>query len=244
MIILMFHDVLGLSCPISGFQTIGAKQYQLDEATFEKFVAFANRSKKDVIYTFDDGGVSFLNIAAPILEKYGERGIFCITTSRIGTPGFLSEDQIRTLDAKGHIIASHSHTHPGIISKLSDAELFEEWRKSKEILENILGKRVVAASVPGGAVSKKVLQALFKTGYSEIYTSEPSSVKRVYKNGFVVGRFTVKRTTSDIELKKLFDSSFYRYKLLIKYRVLRVAKALMGSSYNVVKQRILKVSDK
>lgn len=237
----MFHDVIASSCPISGFQTIGAKQYQLDEATFERFVAFANRLKKDVVYTFDDGGVSFLNIVAPILEKYGERGIFCITTSRIGTSGFLSEDQIRTLDSKGHIIASHSHTHPRDISKLSEAELFEEWRKSKEILENILGKPVVAASIPGGAVSKKVIQALFKAGYSEIYTSEPSSIKQVCNDGFVVGRFAIKSTTSDAELEKLFNSSFYRDKLLFKYRVLRVFKVLMGSSYNVLKQRILKV---
>lgn len=36
--ILMFHDVISSSCPISGFQNIGANQYRLDKGTFEGFI--------------------------------------------------------------------------------------------------------------------------------------------------------------------------------------------------------------
>ncbi len=237
----MFHDVISSSCPISGFQNIGANQYRLDKGTFERFIESINRLKTDIVYSFDDGGVSFQEIIAPILEKYGKQGIFCITTSYIGMPGFLSEDQIRVLDGNGHIIASHSHTHPRDISKLSEKALYEEWCKSKEILENILGKPVVTASIPGGAVSKKVIRTLFKAGYSDIYTSRPSSLKQRYKNCIVTGRFAIKSSTTDVELWQLLNSPFYRRKLLVKYQILRIVKALMGSNYNVLKQQLLKV---
>lgn len=236
----MFHDVIDASCPISGFQTVGASQYCIDKETFERIVESINKSETDVVYSFDDGGVSFLKIIAPTLERFGKKGIFCVTTSRIGSYGFLSKDQIKALDAKGHVIASHSHTHPRDISKLSEKELYEEWRKSKEILENILGKCVKVASVPGGAVSKKVIGALFKAGYSEIYTSEPSTVKQMYESGTVVGRFAIKRSTTDLELWNLLNSPLFRRKLLLKYRVLRILKILMGSNYNFFKQQVLK----
>lgn len=244
MIILMFHDVISSLCPISGFQTIGANQYRLNKETFERFVGLIQETKTDIVYSFDDGGVSFQEIIAPILEEYNKKGVFCITTSYIGTFGFLSEDQIRALDANGHVIASHSHTHPRDISKLSDSDLYEEWHKSKEILENILGKRIVAASIPGGAVSNKVIRALFKAGYSEIYTSKPSSTKQRYKGGNVIGRFAIKSSTSDIELRNLLNSSFYRRRLLLKYRLLRGIKFLMGRNYNNLKQQLLKVLEK
>lgn len=241
MIVLMFHDVIGYLCPASGFQTIGANQYRLDEDVFSLFVELTSEAKNDVVYTFDDGGVSFYQIIAPILERHEKRGIFCITTSYIGKPGFLSAEQIKALDSKGHIIASHSHTHPRDISRLSENDLYEEWSKSKAILENILGKSVIAASVPGGAVSKKVIHSLFKAGFSEIYTSKPAITQQRYQDGIVIGRFAIKRSTSEIELNKILNSQAYRFRLFLEYKVLRVIKALMGPSYNILKQLILKV---
>lgn len=137
--ILMFHDVISSSCPISGFQNIGANQYRLDKGTFERFIESINRLKTDIVYSFDDGGVSFQEIIAPILEKYGKQGIFCITTSYIGMPGFLSEDQIRVLDGNGHIIASHSHTHPRDISKLPKRCCMKSGASQKKYLKTYWG---------------------------------------------------------------------------------------------------------
>lgn len=240
MIVLMFHDVISTFCPISGFQTVGANQYRLDRLAFEKIVDFIEQLKVDVVYSFDDGGVSFLDVIAPILEKYNKKGVFCITTSCIGRPGFLSEKQIKTLEAHGHLIASHSHSHPRDISKLSEKEIFEEWSESKRILETIVGKPITIASIPGGAVSKKVINSLFKAGYSEIYTSEPSNIKRRYSKGCVIGRFAIKYSTSLEDIQKILNGSFYRYKLLFDYRLLKIIKALMGNNYNIIKQKILK----
>jgi peptidoglycan/xylan/chitin deacetylase (PgdA/CDA1 family) len=82
--------------------------------------------------TFDDGYRGNATIAAPILEQYGQRACFFVTTQWIGTdhvPWWDSEkkiqtrwmtwDQLRSLRTAGHDVGSHTQTHPdlGVIDK-------------------------------------------------------------------------------------------------------------------------------
>ena len=72
--------------------------------------------KPIVTFTFDDGTEDHYTHAAPILEKYGYRGIFNISTAFIGGHsdlGFncLTREQIKDLYARGHEIASHTVHH-------------------------------------------------------------------------------------------------------------------------------------
>lgn len=169
---LMYHNVTSDLFPYSGFSDIAASQYNIDIITFEKQV-IAVSLYNNVVFTFDDGGSSFYTIIADILEKYGKKGIFFISTAYIGMNGFLTSSQIANLSKRGHTIASHSHTHPEWISKLSTEESLQEWKISKQILESIIQKPIFLASIPNGDISKSVLQNLSDAGYSDIYTSEP-----------------------------------------------------------------------
>jgi peptidoglycan/xylan/chitin deacetylase (PgdA/CDA1 family) len=82
--------------------------------------------------TFDDGYRGNATIAAPILERYGQRACFLVTTEFIGTDyvpwwdaekriqtQWMTWDQVRSLRAAGHDIGSHTQTHLdlGIIAK-------------------------------------------------------------------------------------------------------------------------------
>ena len=82
--------------------------------------------------TFDDGYQSNATIAAPILERHGQRACFFVTTQFIGTdhvPWWDAEkriqvplmtwDQVRSLRNTGHDIGSHTETHPdlGVLAK-------------------------------------------------------------------------------------------------------------------------------
>ena len=93
-----------------------------------------------VFLTFDDGGVSCHAPIGGMLEQFGWRGHFFITTSRIGTPGFLSEAQVRDLHRRGHVIGSHSHTHPTRMAALAPDRMESEWRQSLAHLAEILGE--------------------------------------------------------------------------------------------------------
>ena len=77
----MYHDLYIQSGAESGFQNESAFQYKIQVDEFEKQVkAVVDYCREhieiQVDFTFDDGGVSFLTLAAPILEKYGLKGIF------------------------------------------------------------------------------------------------------------------------------------------------------------------------
>ena len=76
-----------------------------------------------VVLTFDDGFEEHHRLVAPILEKYGFRGVFNIITSsigkgevdtKLGRRSYLSWEQVRDLQNRGHEIASHTLTHPDL----------------------------------------------------------------------------------------------------------------------------------
>jgi peptidoglycan/xylan/chitin deacetylase (PgdA/CDA1 family) len=85
-----------------------------------------------LVITFDDGYQGNATIAAPILERYGQRACFFVTTQFVGSDyvpfwdaekkiqsRWMNWDEVRSLRAKGHDLGSHTQTHPdlGLISK-------------------------------------------------------------------------------------------------------------------------------
>src|SRR5436309_14436796 len=102
---IMYHDVVeDGDFTSSGFPGEGANVYKLTRENFEHHLD-AIRAPGTLL-TFDDGGASFHHPIAGMLEARGWRGYFFITTDRIGTPGFLTEAELRDLHARGHIIGS------------------------------------------------------------------------------------------------------------------------------------------
>ena len=72
-IVLMYHCVYANDSKESGFQSFGANVYKLSSIQFEKQVKAIREAYPidcPVVFTFDDGGVSFYSVIAPILEKY------------------------------------------------------------------------------------------------------------------------------------------------------------------------------
>src|SRR5690606_809921 len=163
-IALLYHEVVD-DYTESGFQNKDNLAYMHKTEVFRKHVEiFKNhlnhpkKNEENYIFTFDDGGISNLKSAA-ILEENDLKGIYFITTNRIGTRGFLKENDIRTLERNGHRIGGHSHTHPMIFRSLTYKSMLEEWQVSKEILENILGTEVLYCSVPGGDADAKTYES-------------------------------------------------------------------------------------
>ena len=91
-----------------------------------------------------------------------------------GDAGFLDAEGIRALVARGHVVGTHSHTHPTYMGRLPLAELVGEWRRSREVLGEILGEKPDVASVPGGFLSARVTESAARAGLRLLMTSEPS----------------------------------------------------------------------
>ncbi len=205
---LMYHDIAPREQrDAAGFPGPLAARYKLEPEAFEAHLdavaatgltvgtlaGAGAGATPAVVVTFDDGGCS-APLAAEALERRGWRGQFFVTSSRIGTPGFTTADELRELSARGHVIGSHSHTHPTYMGRLTRAQLDEEWTRSRDLLAETLGEAPRTASVPGGFLSAAVIAAAAACGYELLFTSEPSA--RVVQRGLEVrGRYTIWAST-------------------------------------------------
>ena len=256
---IMYHDVVeGGDFASSGFPGEGAHVYKLRREDFERHLdairaatsavsqIAARREWQDsppVFLTFDDGGESALHPTADLLERFGWRGHFFITTQRIGTPGFLSAAEVQELHRRGHIIGSHSVTHPSRMAALSRAEIDREWRESLARLAEIAGERVKTASVPGGYYSREVAESAAGAGTEVLFTSEPTMDIGVVDGCLVLGRYVVQRHMGP-EWSAGFASGrrAERWKQTALWKAKRVAKAMGGEAYLKLRRAILERS--
>jgi len=237
---LMFHDIVSDGNPdSSGFPGPGAALYKLSMGEFRQHLTSIATiiSKPTSVYepvradcpcflTFDDGGVSFGDIAT-ILDERGWVGHFFFTTDLIGQPHFLPSRDIRDLADRGHVIGSHSCSHPDRMNRLDFATLVHEWKESIAILSDIAGKRVDAASVSGGYYSKAVAQTAALCGIRWLFTSEPVTAVNRVDECLVLGRYAVRRGVTASELARLVSGErTLRYRAWLEWKKETVRRIL------------------
>ncbi|MBV9880405.1 MAG: polysaccharide deacetylase family protein [Gemmatirosa sp.] len=199
---------------------------------------------RDVLITVDDGGISNHQTIAPLLEAHGWRGHFFVTTAWVGAPGFMGPAELRDLAARGHVIGSHTHTHPRKLSALGTAALADEWRRSADALRDILGADVTAGAVPGGFTSRDVADTAAAAGLVHLFDSE--SRTRVRRNGAqrLYGRYTVWRDTPlDGFLGLIGRSPISRLRQSVSWETKKIAKQLLGERWFALRQRLLGLRD-
>lgn len=77
---------------------------------------------------------------------------------------FMSTKDIKEINKKGHTIGLHSHTHPMKIDNFDYKLQYNEYLKSKKILEKFLNKKIWAMSHPCGNYNNNSLKVLKKIG--------------------------------------------------------------------------------
>lgn len=205
---LMYHDVIGADGVRGGFEGPGPAVYAVGEDDLERQLdgieaalgTPPSRAEEGPprdgawMLTFDDGGSSAAAVGDE-LQGRGWPGHFFVATDMLGQPGFLDRDGVRRLAAQGHVVGSHSCSHPARMADLAPPRLREEWSRSVTLLTDALGAPVVTASVPGGHYSDDVGRAAAESGIATLFTSRPvRSVGRV-DGCALVGRFAVRAST-------------------------------------------------
>jgi peptidoglycan/xylan/chitin deacetylase (PgdA/CDA1 family) len=240
---LMYHDVVEEGNHASGFPGAGADVYKIGRREFERHLEAIREAagNRDVCLTFDDGGVSAYEPVAGILERYGWRGYFFVTTDCIGQPGFLNADQIHELDRRGHTIGSHSCSHPTRMSRIPWDQMLQEWRGSADRLAVIVGHEVGVASVPGGYYSRQVAEAAAGAGIRKLFTSEPTDKEQVVDGCRVIGRYVVRQGMGP-EWPAGFAAGKLgpRLRQAAAWKAKQVAKAVGGGLYLRVRETILR----
>jgi peptidoglycan/xylan/chitin deacetylase (PgdA/CDA1 family) len=252
----MYHDVVHDEAEASGFSAPGADRYKL---LFALFVAHLDRIAEavgvppDVAYdlragrrgnpswslTFDDGGRSAFEVGEELTRR-GWRAHFFITTAMTGAEGFLDHAAIKELRGMGHVIGSHSSSHPASMSALTDAELLAEWGTSIAALADLLNEEVDTASVPGGFYTPRVAVAASKSGVRTLFTSEPVRKPRRVGDCFVVGRLAVRRhTTADEAARAVAGNSGPWLRQYAAWNVRKPIKTVFGDGYERARRGIL-----
>lgn len=198
--VLVYHDVVcgqdrdtvGFPGSVAGIYKLAPEQFaaHLDALAGTGVGLESGEPSAGAMLTFDDGGGSALWVATE-LERHGWRGAFFVVTSRIGTPGFVDDVGVRELAARGHEVGSHSHTHPAYMGRLGSNELAEEWSISRAVLAELLGSPPRSAAVPGGSLSRAVIEQAARAGYERLFTSTPRARISHYAGMIVLGRYTI-----------------------------------------------------
>jgi len=155
---------------------LGYKTVPLEE-TFKPPKALDRK----VVITFDDGYEDVYLNAFPILQEYNFTAFVFLITGFVGKHNswdynlgkrrkkHLSWKQIKEMSGCGFGFGSHTVNHPDL-TKIDKRFVEYELRKSKEVLEDKLGKEVSFLSYPFGRYNRFVQQEAKRLGYKRAYT--------------------------------------------------------------------------
>ncbi|WP_428074502.1 polysaccharide deacetylase family protein [Candidatus Avelusimicrobium luingense] len=151
--------------------------------------------QKPVLLTFDDGHADNYTTLFPLLKKYQIPALIFLITDSIGTPGYLTWEQINEMKQSGLVsFGSHTCSHRRLRS-LSDEEIEQEVIKSKHVLEEKLHTPVYSFCYPFGAggFDKRVRPLILKAGYLLDFSTQKgvnpwpwkgkSSLRRAFPRG-------------------------------------------------------------
>jgi len=140
----------------SGYHTISPAELY-DYLVYDKALP-----EKPVLITFDDSRSEHSAIAAPVMEKYGFKGVFFIMTITYNKKNYMTTEQIAALAKAGHTIGLHTWDHT-MVSKFKDST---DWQKQIAApiakLEKIVGMPVEYFAYPNGVFNHDGAKGLSK----------------------------------------------------------------------------------
>lgn len=134
--------------------------------------------------TFDDGFRSVLDHALPVLRRHGVPATVFVVAETLTPEGravdwvdtpppeplqTLTLDEVRELEEGGVSIGSHSYSHR-VLTSLTPSECLADLRRSRELLEDLLGHEVPFLAYPRGFHDEEVRGAAEAAGFRNSFT--------------------------------------------------------------------------
>ena len=120
----------------------------------------SNHSKK-VALTFDDGpDIEVTNKILTILREHHVPATFFVTGRMVQEYPHM----LKKIYEEGHVIGNHSWSHPQL-TKISPREVENQLNRTNQIIEKVIGKKVVLFRPPYGATNTRVQQLIKKNGF-------------------------------------------------------------------------------
>lgn len=215
--ILIYHS-------IDEFNGVGSKELYVTPINFEKQMSYLrdhgftlltferwqdiSKVKKPIFITFDDGyknNINAYNIFQKLKnEQFGPTGTFFVISDFIGNKNRLTASELKRMANSGIIsVQSHTATHPEL-TKTDNLEY--ELKESKEKIEKITGKPVIALAYPYGAFNDRVVEET-KMHYTFGLTTTPGvfSKKNIKNELYYLPRIYIKYSTTLEDFSEAVD---------------------------------------
>ncbi len=161
-----------------------------------------------VTYRFDDGWLSQLSNAVPVLDSYGNKATFYIVTRQTldnEFSGFMSIAQIKALAQKGEDIGAHTQTHPDLTT-LSASQQDAEIRGSRNDLISWGITPATTFAYPYGRYDSNTLTDVKRVGFTSAAASIEGDVT-ASSDPYQLEDHTVMRDTSLAQVKQWVDQA-------------------------------------
>jgi peptidoglycan/xylan/chitin deacetylase (PgdA/CDA1 family) len=140
-----------------------------------------------VLVTIDDGFESVYTHALPILQGHGIPAVAYVSAGLIGTSSsgeqperYMAWSELSALREAGVTVGSHAHTHRSL-GRLEPSEVRDEAARSRQVLEDRLGRPVTSFAYPFGTPSHYNAQTgriLAEVGYTTAFVSTHGCIGR------------------------------------------------------------------
>jgi len=121
-------------------------------------------ARNTVVLEFDDGYEDNYTYAFPVLKKYGFPAMVFLISDVVGTPGFLTWDEIKEMEKYGFLAGSHT-CHHVYLPKASLIRARDEIVNSKKVIEEHLGHPIEYICYPSGGFNHEIKRLVREAGY-------------------------------------------------------------------------------
>ena len=152
------------------------------------------RARRLVGLTFDDGYQDFITNAMPVLQRYDFTATVFVLAGRLGgenewsrsgpNKALLTADDVWEVFQAGMEIGSHGLKHISLL-EADDIQLNAETVRSRELLQELLGREIRGFCYPYGYLDGRVVDSARTAGYDYACAVKPRSG---------IGRFAISRT--------------------------------------------------
>ncbi len=157
-----------------------------------------NKSERKILFTVDDGLLSFYNNAWPILKEKKIPFILFVNTRDVCSFNYMSWDQIRELYNYEFVeIGNHSHSHEYLVDE-SPQVIKNDILKSIRIFEEKLGKNSEFFSYPFGEYSSEFKEIIQNLGFKYAF-GQHSGVIDETKDLWELPRFPINEKYGEIK---------------------------------------------
>ena len=181
---------------------------------FEKSIK-EKKSERKILFTVDDGLLSFYENAWPILKEKRIPFVLFVNTREVGSYNYMNWDQIRELHNDENVeIGNHSHSHEYLVDEASDV-IIKDIKKSIKIFKENLGENSNFFSYPFGEYSSEFKKIIQELGFKYAF-GQHSGVIDETKDLWELPRFPINEKYGEIKrFKTLMKTLPFKYKRIL-----------------------------